>query len=123
MSLCHPIYKRCAIVALLLVMVLIASPSLLRAQTAPAPKPAPMTSDDGVPKWDLFLGYQWLNPGGNVTDANSPPNSVQMPSLVKGFTTSLSYNFTKIFALEGNYGGGPGWRGNNVKTFSVRPQG
>jgi hypothetical protein len=105
MSLCHPTYKRCASVVLVLVMVLIASPSLLMAQTAPPPKPAPVMSDDSVPKWDLFLGYQWLNPGGNVPDSNSPPNSIQMPSLAKGFATSLSYNFTKNFALEGSYGG------------------
>jgi len=93
MSLCHPTYKRCAIVA----VVLIALPSFLTAQTAPTPKPAPMMSNDSFPSVELFIGYQWLNPGGNVPDTNSPPNAVQLPSLSKGIGISAAYNFTSIF--------------------------
>jgi hypothetical protein len=121
MSRCHLTYLRCASVALVLV-ILIALPSFLTAQTTPAPKPVPMTSDDAVPKWDLFLGYQWLNPGGSVPDANSPPNSIQMPSLAKGFTTSLSYNFTKMFAVEGNYGGSSDGSNYSVNTVTGGPK-
>jgi hypothetical protein len=88
----------------------IALPSLLNAQT-----------DDTVPKVEWFIGYQWLNPGGNVPDSSVPPLAVKLPSLAKGFGTNVSYNFTKYLALEGNYGVDAD-RGNDVNTFSVGPK-
>ena len=60
MSLCHETYRRCASVALVLALVLIALPALLNAQTAPATKTSSMSSDD-FPKAELFVGYQWWN--------------------------------------------------------------
>jgi len=121
MSLCHPTYKRCASVALVLV-VLIALPSFLAAQTAPAPKPAPLMSSDSFPSVELFVGYQWLNPGGSVPDTNSPPNAVQMPSLSKGFGISAAYNFTKYLSLEGNYGGNSNSSNSSINTWSGGPK-
>jgi outer membrane protein OmpA-like peptidoglycan-associated protein len=133
MSPCRQTYRKCASVALVLALVLIALPCLLNAQTAPAPKPPSVRSDDAVPKAELFLGYQWLNPGGNIPDQNSPPNPFKLPSIAQGFGTNLSYNFTKNWALEGNYGGdwnrnasisaagiGPKftWRGDGVNFFA-----
>src|SRR5450631_611982 len=133
MSLCPQTYRRCASVALVLALVLIALPSLLNAQTA-APKASTFQSDDGVPKWEWFIGYQWLNPGGNIPDTSfSPPVAFKLPSMPKGFGTNLSYNFTNNLALEGNYGGnwsstanegalsiGPKatWRGEGVNFFA-----
>jgi hypothetical protein len=108
-------------------------PSLLNAQTAPQPKASTVQSDDAVPKVELFLGYQWLNPGGNIPDHNVPPNAFKLPSISQGFGTNLSYNFTRYWALEGNYGGdwnrnasisaatiGPKftWRGDGVDFFA-----
>jgi hypothetical protein len=128
MSLCHETFRRCAGVALVLALVLIASPALLNAQTAPAPK---MSSDD-FPKAELFIGYQWWNPGGNIPDQNTPPNPFHLPAVAQGFGTNLAYNFTKYLSLEGNYGGdwnryannnvvavGPKltFRGDNVDIF------
>ncbi len=104
MSLSHETCRRCASVALVLAIVLIALPALLNAQTA-APKAPTMMSDDTVPKMELFIGYQALYPGGNVPDQSSPPNAIALPSMARGFGTSLSYNFTRNLALEGNYGG------------------
>jgi hypothetical protein len=110
MSLGHQTYRRCAGLALVLAIVLIALPALLNAQTAPAPAPAPapkaanMSSDD-FPKAELFIGYQWWNPGGNIPDQNTPPNAFKLPSVVPGFGSNLSWNFTKYLSLEGNYGG------------------
>ncbi|MGA8538505.1 MAG: hypothetical protein WB566_03355, partial [Terriglobales bacterium] len=104
MSLCHKTYRRCASVALVLALVLIASPFLLNAQTAPAPKPSTTSSDD-FPKAEFFIGYQWWNPGGNIPDQNTPPNAFHLPSVAQGFGTNLAWNFTKYLALEGNYGG------------------
>jgi hypothetical protein len=131
MSLCHESYRRCASVALVLALVLIASPALLNAQTAPAPKASSSLGDD-TPKAELFIGYQWWNPGGNIPDQNTPPNAFKLPSVAQGFGTSLAYNFTKYLALEGNYGGdwnryaannavavGPKltWRGEGVNFY------
>ena len=113
MSRCQETYRRCASVALVLAIVLIALPSLLNAQTA--------QSDDTVPKVELFIGYQWLNPGGNVPDQSTPPLAIKLPSMAKGFGTNLSYNFTKNLALEGNYG--VNWNsGDSINTLSVGPK-
>jgi outer membrane protein OmpA-like peptidoglycan-associated protein len=131
MSLCHENYRRSASYVVVLALILIALPALLSAQAAPAPK-APTKSSDDFPKVELFLGYQWLNPGGNIPDQNTPPNPFKLPSIAQGFGTNLSYNFTKNLALEANYGGdwnryasisaatiGPKytWRGENANFF------
>ena len=102
MSPCRDTYRRCASFALVLALVLIALPSLLNAQTAPK---AP--SDDTLPKAEWFIGYQWLNPGGNIPDQTPPPVgplAFKLPSIPFGVGTSLAYNFTKNLALEGDYG-------------------
>lgn len=134
MSLCHETYRRCASLALVLALVLIALPTLLNSQTAPAPKAMTTQSSDDFPKVELFVGYQWWNPGGNIPDTNTPPNAIKLPSVTQGFGANLSYNFTKMLSLEGNYGGNWGsnryvansafavgpkltWRGENVNFF------
>ncbi|MGA2459644.1 MAG: hypothetical protein ABSF85_18935 [Terriglobales bacterium] len=132
MSLCHETYRRCASVALVLALVLIALPSVLNAQTA-APNAPSAQSGDLYPKAEVFLGYQWLNPGGNVPDTNSPPNAIKLPSMIDGFGLGAAYNFDKNFALEATYGenwkdgagnvifGGIGpratWRAENMDFF------
>src|SRR6202795_453721 len=113
MSLCIEAYRRCASVALVLAIVLIALPGLLNAQTT--------QSDDTVPKWEWFVGYQWWNPGGNIPDGSTPPLAVRATSSKTGLGTNVSYNFTKNLSLEGNYGGN--WSSlyhNNA--FSVGPK-
>jgi hypothetical protein len=98
MSLCQETYRRCASVALVLAIVLLALPALVNAQ-------ATTQSLDETPRWEWFIGYQWVNPGGNIPDSNSPPNGVNARSSATGAGTNVSYNFTKYIALEGNYGG------------------
>jgi hypothetical protein len=123
MSLCQEISRKCAGVALVLTIVLVALPSLVNAQTAPAPKAAPvMSSDDAVPKAEVFIGYQWLNPGGNIPDVStSPPTAFSLPSISQGFGSNLAWNFTKYLALEGNYGGD--WnRSASISAVSVGPK-
>src|SRR5271157_3409331 len=109
MSLCHLTRWRSGAAALVLAVVVVAMPALLNAQ-------------DETPKVELFIGYQWLNPGGNVPDqSTSPPTAVEMPSLPKGFGTNVAYNFTKNLALEANYGGD--WNsGDSINMFSVGPK-
>ena len=131
MSLCQEAYRRGVSVALVLALVLIALPSMLNAQTA-APNAPTVQSSDTVPKVDLFLGYQWLNPGGNTPDLSSPPVAMKVPSLAKGFGASVDYNFNRIVAAEVSWGvnwnsnyrintvvGGPKftWRGEGVDFY------
>jgi len=75
-----------------------------------------------VPKVELFTGYQWLNPGGEIphgTFAN--PVAFKLPDIPQGVGASLNYNFTPIFGLEGDYGGN--WnKYANETTASVGPR-
>jgi hypothetical protein len=104
---------------------------MLNAQTA-APNAPTVQSSDTLPKVDLFLGYQWLNPGGNTPDLSSPPVAMKVPSLDKGFGVSADYNFNRIVAAEVSWGinwnsnyrinavvGGPKftWRGEGVDFY------
>ena len=120
MSPCRDTYRRCASFALVLALVLIALPCLLNAQTAPKASTAP--SSDDFPKAELFIGYQWLNPGGNIPNTQtSPVTAFKLPSISQGFGTSLAYNFTKNLALEGDYGGD--WnRAASISTASIGPK-
>jgi len=60
-------------------------------------------SDTTPPKWDLFAGYQWLNPGGTVplsTSDPSNPTPFKLPSQDKGGGSALAYNFDKYWGGE-----------------------
>ncbi len=103
MSLCQT-YQRGAALALVLAVVLVVMPAVLNAQTAPAPKPSSAQSDDWVPKEELFVGYQWVNPGGNVPDDETPPNPVKAPSIAPGAGVSMAFNIDKLWALEADWG-------------------
>ncbi len=133
MSPCHQAYRRCAGLALVLAIVLTALPALLNAQTAPAPKAPSASLDDAVPKAEVFLGYQWLNPGGYTPDSENPPEPYHLPSITPGVTASVAYNFSEYIAAEGNFGFdynkhsnfetltfGPRvtWRGEGVNYFA-----
>src|SRR5712671_2399262 len=63
--------------------------------------------NESNPKWDLFVGYQWLNPGGNVPtpfgDANRP-TPFKLPELPKGFGSAVTYNFDPHWGLEFDLG-------------------
>ncbi|MGZ4833981.1 MAG: hypothetical protein ACXVZQ_13715, partial [Terriglobales bacterium] len=81
MSPSHQTY-RSASFALVLALVLIALPAMLTAQ-----------SDQTPPKAEVFVGYQWLNPGGNIPDHTPPPLGplpFKLPSITQGFGTNLS---------------------------------
>ena len=59
------------------------------------------------PKVDLFIGYQWLNPGGQVPEAGQPPASpvsVTPPGMGKGVGSAVAYNFSSHFAFEADFG-------------------
>ena len=91
MSLCHS-YGRRAVFALVLTVVLVALPAIMGAQ-----------SNENVPKEELFVGYQWLNPGGNVPVGN-PPVAFKAPSIAPGAGISMAFNINKIAAIEADWG-------------------
>jgi len=97
------------VAALALLIFAVLSPATLRAQ------------DDQSPKYDLFVGYQWLHPGGDVpipgTQAN--PASAKIPDMPKGFGASLTYNFNQNFGFEGDFG--HNWDSYET-TLSVGPK-
>jgi hypothetical protein len=76
---------------------------------------------DTVPKAELFVGYQWLNPGGDIPDGNTPPLAFHLPSISQGGGASLAYNFTKYWALEGDWGIN-GNRNALVNTGTIGPK-
>ena len=79
--------------------------------------------DDTTPKADIFVGYQWLNPGGSipVPGTANPVQGQQLPSLSKGFGLAFGYNFYRAFAMEADFG--RNWdQGLSFNTYSVGPR-
>ena len=79
---------------------------------------------DANPKWDLFVGYQWLHPGGTVpspfTDFNNPTGT-KVPDMSPGFGSALTYNFDPHWGLEADFG--HNWCcGNYETTGSIGPR-
>lgn len=63
--------------------------------------------DDATPKYDLFVGYQWLHPGASVpSPAGTPSNPIPqvIPDMPKGFGAALTYNFNRYAGLEADFG-------------------
>ena len=111
MSLCHPSRRVSAAAALILAGILIVLSPFVFAQ------------DEKVPKVDLFAGYQWLNPGGNVPMI-VPPNTVtafKLRDMPKGFGFTGTYNFNKWVGLS--FDQGYNYRDTNDElTLSVGPR-
>src|SRR5258707_15414853 len=63
--------------------------------------------DQPTPKADVFVGYQWLNPGATVPapfNPSSAPVPFQLKDMAKGFGGAVAYNFDRHFALEVDLG-------------------
>jgi hypothetical protein len=64
-------------------------------------------AQEPYPKFDIFTGYQYINPGGNTPNPNFPPDAPvaqPLPSLNKGGVANFTYNFTRIVGLSAEYG-------------------
>lgn len=76
------------------------------------------------PKWDIFVGYQWLHPGGWTPTPFGDPNSptaYKVPDMAAGFGGSFTYNFAQRLGLE--FDGGHNWGNSNYEsTASVGPR-
>src|SRR6202142_1803145 len=121
MSRRHTPYLRCAALALVLAVVLLALPAVLNAQ------------NETPPQIDVFVGYQWLNPGGTVPEGPDAIG-VKLPSLPQGAAGTFTYNFDKWLGLSADVGTsynrhqtsehmvsfGPRlmWRGDGVNFFA-----
>ena len=94
MSRCEFPSRRCASIALVLAIVLLALPVVLNAE------------DETPPKVDVFIGYQWLNPGGTVPISfGGTPFAAKLPSMSKGYAVTGTYNFDKWWGLSLDVGG------------------
>jgi hypothetical protein len=86
-----------------------------------------IAQDENPPKADLFLGYQWLNPGGNVPGfppgaLSGPVQPTRLPSFTRGFGAAVGYNFHPNIALEGDLGASYHSPGMSIYTVSAGPR-
>jgi hypothetical protein len=109
MSLCHHTRLKSAATGLILAM-LCGLATLVNAQ------------EDKPPKVDVFVGYQWLNPGGTVpVGFTQPPVATKLLSLPKGFGGTATYNFDKIWGFS--FDAGTNWGDqSNEQTLSMGPR-
>lgn len=85
---------------------------------------AAMAQETETPKVDLFLGYQWLHPGGTVPSPFTPVNAPigqKLKDMDKGGGAAATYNFTPHWGLEGDYGYSEGDNGSE-HTASIGPR-
>ncbi len=78
--------------------------------------------DQSNPKWDWFIGYQWMHPGVTVPfgDPNNP-TPYKVPDMSKGLGTAVTYNFDPHWGgeLDFGYNGGSS---NSETTVSGGPR-
>jgi outer membrane protein OmpA-like peptidoglycan-associated protein len=79
---------------------------------------------DSNPKWDLFVGYQWLHPGGTVPAPFGDPNApspFKIPDMSAGLGAALTYNFDPHWGGEVDFG--HNWGSSNYElTASLGPR-
>ena len=112
MSVCSSLSKGRVIAGLLAVLVvsLISSPAVAQS--------------DSKPKYDVFVGYQWLHPGGSVPtpfgDFNNPI-PFEIPDMGAGVGGAFTYNFDPHWGAEFDIG--DNWGNSNYEmTVSVGPR-
>ncbi len=85
---------------------------------------ATLAQSDSNPKWDLFIGYQWLHPGGTVPAPGGDPSNptpFKIPDMPAGLGEDLTYNFDPHWGTEFDVGHNWG-SSNNECTYSVGPR-
>jgi outer membrane protein OmpA-like peptidoglycan-associated protein len=82
------------------------------------------TQSEPAPKYDIFIGYQWVHPGGTVgSPSGTPANPLpqKLPDMPKGAGLSITRNFTQHLGLEGDVGGSSG-SNSTLTTISMGPR-
>ncbi|HLZ43282.1 MAG TPA: OmpA family protein [Candidatus Sulfotelmatobacter sp.] len=83
-----------------------------------------LAQSDTNPKWDIFVGYQYLHPGISVPAPFGDPNNptpFKVPDMSKGVGGAFTYNFDPHWGAE--FDVGQNWNnGNDVTTVSVGPR-
>jgi hypothetical protein len=83
-----------------------------------------LAQDVETPKYDIFLGYQWLHPGGAVPSplgTFNAPIQYPLPDMGYGAGGAFTYNFKSFLGLEGDFG--RNFNDNNSEmTVSVGPK-
>jgi hypothetical protein len=77
--------------------------------------PTVALAQENPPKADVFVGYQWLNPGGAV------PIQGQLGGIPQGVGSTFTYNFSEHWGLSFDYGGNWNKTGNET-TAAVGPR-
>jgi len=83
-----------------------------------------VAQSDSNPKWDLFVGYQYIHPGASVPAPFGDPNNpvaYSLPDMTKGFGSALTYNFDPHWGMEFDLGDNWG-SGNYEVTGSAGPR-
>jgi outer membrane protein OmpA-like peptidoglycan-associated protein len=79
---------------------------------------------DTVPKYDVYLGYQWMHPGATVPAPFGNPNNptpYKVPDMSTGFGGAFTYNFDRHWGAEFDLG--HSWGNSNYEsTFSAGPR-
>jgi len=80
--------------------------------------------NDTVPKYDVYLGYQWMHPGATVPAPFGDPNNptpYKVPDMSTGFGGAFTYNFDRHWGAEFDLG--HSWGNSNYEsTFSAGPR-
>ncbi len=95
MSACSKVSKGRVVMVLLAVLVV----SLISSSA--------LAQSDSNPKYDVFVGYQWLHPGGTVPAPSGDPNNptpFNVPDEPKGFGAAFTYNFDRHWGAEFDLG-------------------
>jgi len=112
MSVCSSLTKGRAVTGLLAVLAVSLISSLALAQ------------GDSNPKYDVFVGYQWLHPGGTVPTPNDDPTNptpYKVPDMSAGLGGAFTYNFDPHWGAEFDIG--HNWGSSNYEfTGSVGPR-
>jgi hypothetical protein len=83
-----------------------------------------LAQSDSNPKWDAFIGYQYLHPEATVPAVGFPvdnPVPFNLPNMTKGLGAAVTYNFSPHLGLETDFG--YNWdSGLNNWTLSAGPR-
>ena len=65
-----------------------------------------LAQNDAVPKYDVFIGYQYLHPGASVPLSGDPnnPTPFQLPGQSRGIGGAFTYNFDAHWGGEADAG-------------------